>query len=262
MINELQLLAGTDIPFPEAQISIHQPTLKEISYIGEDKFFYGCQLLKFSKDILNTEDKNRLSDYADFDILMQIIMGRKSGEKIIKDSIDNMFYILQLLFPNYEISLADKEIVIAREEEKHILNRDNFDAFKKILNEIFLLKYDKNSGDYNPQGSLSKRIAEKFKKRHQQLAKLQGDGKKIALYSRYVSILAVGEKKDINELMQYTIYQISDEYKRFCLKEEYDFYVKAKLQGAEKIKEPEDWMQDMYDDKSKKSSASSQKLVF
>lgn len=260
MINELQLLAGTDIPFPEAQISIHQPTLKEISYIGEDRFFYGCQLLKFSKDILNDEDKNRLSNYADFDILMQIILGNKNGEKVIKDSVDNMFYILQLLFPGYEINLTDKEIVIARDEEKHFLNKINFGAFKKIVSEIFLLKNDKNSADYNPQGSLSKRIADKFKKRHQQLAQLKGDGKKIALYSRYVSILAVGQKKDINDLMQYTIYQISDEYRRFCLKTEYDFYVQAKMQGAENIKEPEDWMQDMYDEKPKSSAP--QKLVF
>ena len=261
MINELQLLAGTDIPFPEAQISIHQPTLKEISYIGEDKFFYGSQLLKFSKDILNTEDKNRLSNYADFDILMQIVLdGKKNNEKIIKESVDNMIYILQLLFPNYEIKITDKEIVIAKEDEKHFLNKENFDAFKKIVNEIFLLKHDKNNGDYNPQGNLSKRIAEKFRKRHQQLAKLKGDGKKIAIYSRYVSILAVGEQKDINDLMQYTIYQISDEYKRFCLKTEYDFFIRAKLQGVKDIKEPEDWMQDMYDEKPKSSAP--QKLVF
>jgi len=49
MINDLLLLSGNDIPFVEAQISIHQPTLKEISFIGEDIFFIGCEFLNFSK---------------------------------------------------------------------------------------------------------------------------------------------------------------------------------------------------------------------
>lgn len=33
-LDELLLLSGNDIPFIEAQITIHQPTLKEIAYIG------------------------------------------------------------------------------------------------------------------------------------------------------------------------------------------------------------------------------------
>ena len=49
MLNDLLLLSGTDIPFQQAQISIHQPTIKEISFIGEEAFFIGCALLNFSK---------------------------------------------------------------------------------------------------------------------------------------------------------------------------------------------------------------------
>ena len=49
MLNDLLLLSGTDIPFQKAQISIHQPTIKEISFIGEEAFFIGCELLNFSK---------------------------------------------------------------------------------------------------------------------------------------------------------------------------------------------------------------------
>ena len=39
MLNDLLLLSGNDIPFEQAQISIHQPTIKEIAYIGEENFF-------------------------------------------------------------------------------------------------------------------------------------------------------------------------------------------------------------------------------
>ena len=51
MLNELLLLSGNDIPFSEAQVTIHQPTIKEIAYVGEDSFYTGCEFLRFSKTI-------------------------------------------------------------------------------------------------------------------------------------------------------------------------------------------------------------------
>ena len=42
MLNKLLLLSKSDIPFEQARLIIHQPTLKEISYIGESSFFSGC----------------------------------------------------------------------------------------------------------------------------------------------------------------------------------------------------------------------------
>jgi len=34
MIDTLLLLSGNDVPFIKAGISIHQPSLKEIAYVG------------------------------------------------------------------------------------------------------------------------------------------------------------------------------------------------------------------------------------
>ena len=62
MTNELLLLSGNDIPFIGAQVIIHQPTLKEIAYIGENNFFIGCGFLDFSKKLLTDLDKDRLSN--------------------------------------------------------------------------------------------------------------------------------------------------------------------------------------------------------
>ena len=52
MIDYLVTLSKNDVPFVEANLIIHQPTIKEIAYIGEEVFFTGCQLLNFSKDDL------------------------------------------------------------------------------------------------------------------------------------------------------------------------------------------------------------------
>ena len=60
MLNELLLLSGNDIPFEEAKISIHQPTIKEIAYIGEENFFTGCEFLRFSKDNLHPKPRKAM----------------------------------------------------------------------------------------------------------------------------------------------------------------------------------------------------------
>ena len=62
MENDLLLLSGNDIPFYGAQVSIHQPTIKEIAYIGEEAFYTGCEFLRFSKDKLTEEDRNSLEN--------------------------------------------------------------------------------------------------------------------------------------------------------------------------------------------------------
>jgi hypothetical protein len=49
LIGDLLLLSGNDIPFPEARVTIHQPTLKEISMVGEKDFFIALQFLCLHK---------------------------------------------------------------------------------------------------------------------------------------------------------------------------------------------------------------------
>ena len=99
---------------------------------------------------------------------------------------------------------------------------------------------------YNAQGELAKKIAEKFKKRNQKLATLQQKPEKVAIFSRYISILTVGEHKDMNSFMKYTVYQLLDEFQRFELKSAYDANLKARLAGVKDMKDPEDWMKDIH----------------
>ena len=41
----LALMTGNDIPIPECQLVLHQPTIKEIAFLGETDFFIGVQTL-------------------------------------------------------------------------------------------------------------------------------------------------------------------------------------------------------------------------
>lgn len=242
MDNGLLLLSGNDIPFIEAQITIHQPTIKEIAYIGEEAFFTGCELINFSKNILPEQDKVNLEDKTNFDILIAILRERNAVMQRNRNCVE---MVLALIFPWYTIDIINDAIVLEKEEERHLINNDNFETFKTIFNMMFSFSKDE-SRDYNPSGEVAKRIAEKLKQRHQKLAELKEGKQKIDILSRYVSILAVGEHKDMNSLLNLSVYQLFDEFERFKLKMSYDIYFQAKMAGAKDLKEVEDWMKDIH----------------
>ena len=240
MINELLLLSGNEIPFAQARVSIHQPRINEIAFIGEEAFHLGVQFLNFSKDS-SSVDKNVLKDKSDFEIFMAIANNKES-----KKLKTNALLVLSLLFPDYNISFSLEGIFFEKDNFKTGITSFNFDSFKEILSDMFCLKkrdQDALKGGYNPADDRAKKIAEKLNK-----AKNRGKPKeeKIAIFNRYVSILAVGLKKDMNELMDYTVYQLYDEYHRFKLKQDFDMYIKMKLAGASDIEEVEDWMKDIH----------------
>ena len=242
MDNDLLLLSGNDIPFIEAQITIHQPTIKEIAYIGEEIFFTGCELINFSKNILPEEDKVNLENKTNFDILIAILRERNAVMQKNRNCVE---MVLALIFPYYTIEISNDSIILEKDEESYSINNDNFESFKLIFNQMFSFSREETR-DYNPSGDLAKKIAEKLKKRHQKLAELKQEKKKIDILSRYVSILAVGEHKDLNSLLNLSVYQLFDEFERFKLKMSYDIYIQAKMAGAKDLKEVEDWMKDIH----------------
>ena len=245
MNNDLLLLSKNDIPFTQARVNIHQPTLREISFIGEESFHIGCQFLNFSIDKLSSEDKSHLIDKTDFEVFMSVMNSKEKA----RYKVDALL-VLTLLFPDYHIKLEIDKIILEAKENlfSSSINQLNFDAFKEILVSMFCLNdTEQKEGSYNPADQYAAKIAEKLKKRQSQLAKEKGvDLKKVSIYSRYVSILAVGEQKDINELMDYSVYQLRAEFKRFQKKQEFDFYIQAKMAGAKDLEDVDNWMDEIH----------------
>ena len=238
MIDNLLLLSGNDLPFPEAAITIHHPTLREIAYVGEDNFFNGYQLLNISKNLLTDEDKSNLDDLTNFDILIAILGERNA---VMQKNRNCTQMVLMLLFPEYEIILKKDVIILKKEnEEEHFLNSNNFEEFQNILRQMF--SFGDTSGvpqDFNPDGPMAARIAEKLKKRHQTLAE-KNSNDNFDIIGRYISVLSVGLSIDIKTFMDYTIYQLFDQIKRYELKIGYDLYIQGQLAGVQDAKEPED----------------------
>ena len=90
---DLALMTGVDIPIIEYQTAIHQPTIKEISMIGDDEFFTGIQILTIDANKIVSED----IQINNFQLLTEIL----SQDKNKKNTLIN---VLTLLFPSFSLA--------------------------------------------------------------------------------------------------------------------------------------------------------------
>ena len=241
MLTEILLLSKNDIPFIEAKVVIHPPTLKEIAYIGEENFYLGCELLNFSKDNLKEQDKIGLENRTDFDILMSVVEQNQVSQTCLMS-------ILALIFPTYRIQMGGGVIVLMDDNGVQYIRAEHFEPLKKIIRQMFCLdRKDAADGDYNPGNEAARKMAERFKKARQKKAEMRGeDTGKINILSRYASILSVGLNMNINDLMELTVYQLFDMFERFELKVSFDYYIQAKMAGAKDLEEADNWMKDIH----------------
>ena len=65
-MDKMQLMTGVDIPIPELQVALHQPSIIEISYMGEQKYFSALSTVCFNKDIILAQNQQSqgISDLA------------------------------------------------------------------------------------------------------------------------------------------------------------------------------------------------------
>lgn len=244
MWNDLLYLSGNDIPFAAARINITQPKIKDIALLGENNFYAGIEFLKFDKDILSDEDKIKLENHSNFDVLIAIM---NEQNITIQQQKIQLTMVLALLFPLHSIEIKSDCISLEKDNEEFRIDRTNFEEFKSIIKHMFCLDGEDSNDDYNPSGAMAKQIAEKLKKRRQKISQAKdGDNKRISILEKYVSILTVGEQKDMNSILNYTVYQLFDELKRYQLKLAWDINLQARMAGAQDLKDAEDWMKDLH----------------
>ena len=158
--------------------------------------------------------------------------------------------VLALLFPDYQIKFTEQEIVLFNQNNSARINAVNYDIFKNIIITMFDLSDTEIAGGYNPSDNRASKIAEKLRKGKEKIAQIKGktskEETKVAILSRYISILSVGLQKNKNSFNNYTVFQLKDEFNRFYKKQSFDMYVKAKLAGAQDLEEVDNWMENIH----------------
>lgn len=237
----LALMCGTDIPVPELQTTIHQPTIKEISYIGEQEFFIGLQTLSINKNML-AQGNSVLENTTNFQIFMTIMKEQETKDK--KDAVINLF---QLIFPGSQIMFTPMSIILNKEGTQNLIDENNFDVLQEIIKEIFCV----NSGPmdqttFNPADERAREIAEKLMRGRQRVAEQKGENNSSA-FGRYLSILTIGlNAMPLSEAMNLTMYQMYDLVERYTLYLNWDLDIRTRLAGGKPDSKPDDWMKNIH----------------
>lgn len=241
MDKRLALMCGTDIPVPECQIVIHQPRLKEISYIGETDFFTGIQYLCLNKSMF-VKDESALEDISNFQIFMTIMSEKEAIEK--KKAVQQVF---TLIFPDYKVFLTPRSITISQGQETFLIDENNFEYLQAALSDICCLKtgpMDQQS--FNPHDAKAREIAEKLMRGRQRVAAQKGETN-VSIFTQYLSILTVGlGSMSLKDLSDLTMYQLYDLVERYMLYVNWDMDVRCRLAGGKPDSQPDNWMKNIH----------------
>lgn len=236
------LICGIDLPIPECQLVVHQPTISEIAFIGEADFFIGVQALCLYKSMF-VEDKTLSDDITNFQIFMTIMMDKESKKQ--KNAV-NM--VLKLCFPEYKVLITPNSLIFNKEGQSGIIvDEKNFEPLQDILRKIFCMKdgpMDQQA--FNPGNAKAQEIAKKLMRGRDRIAAERG-GSNSSVFSQYISILTVGlSSMSMQDLTKLTMFQLYDLIDRYNLYVKWDLDIRARLAGAKPKEESDNWMKNIH----------------
>lgn len=243
-MNHLALMTGVDLPVVELQLQLHQPRIKEISYLGEKEFFAGLGCLCVDKNLIQ-QDKTLLEKSTNFQIFMAIMKEPQENQKK-----QQALAALNLFFPQCKLFLTPRSLVLMEGEQSHVIDESNFEVIQQLLRTVCCL--DRNQEglpEYNPKGKKAQEIAEKLMKGRQRIAeqKAKEDGHGGSMFAQYISIITVGiASMSLNDTLELTVYQIYDLMERYSKYVNWDIDIRSRLAGAKADSPPESWMENIH----------------
>lgn len=247
----LALMTGVDIPIPELQLVLHQPTIKEISMLGEKDFFIALQFLCLHKNNY-IKDEFLLQQVTNFDIFMEVL-NDKNVVNELENTLDlktSIISLLTLLFGDYQVLFTPQSLILKLNNNKEVsvlIDRTNFDILQEQLRKVFCLNTNVlgEQGAFNPKGAKAREIAEKLMRGRQRVAAQKGDTNE-SVFVRYLSVLSVGMPMDLTKLIELTVYQIYDLIERYGLLLDWDIDLKVRLAGGTPDSQAESFMKNIH----------------
>src|SRR5574344_2521059 len=246
-IDSLTLISGIDVPIPEIGVNIHQPTIREIAYIGEKSFYEAAQTIIIQKeDFINglenitQEDKTALSLMSNFEIFLKLVEANPLSSTKVQ-------MLLSLLFPDFNSSIEERFIFLlnSKEQKSILINDSTFEILQEVITTILCLQSGNTKEEFNPQGDRAREIAEKIKRGRERAARLKGEKKQQSNFlSKYISGLGIGTNTlNIHNVLDLTLYQLLNQLERYGLYTQYNISIQAKMAGAKDV-EDVDWLKD------------------
>ena len=237
----LALMAGIDIPIPECQLILHQPTIKEIAYLGEEDFFTGIQYICIQKNMV-IQDESLLSTTSNFQIFMMVMQ-----EAALKEKKSCVIAVLSILFPEYQVVFTPRSLILSKEGENLMIDETNFESLQQVISKIFCLQ-NSDKSSFNPGSAKAKEIANKLMKARQRVAQQKAaEGGEGSALSQYISTITVGiGSMSLADCLNLTMYQLYDLMERYSLFINWDIDLKSRLAGAKPEKPVDNWMKQIH----------------
>lgn len=241
----LALMCGTDIPIPECQIILHQPTLSEIALIGEQDFFTAINTICVNRMMI-AQGETLLANISNFQIFMTIMNEQQTAEK--KEAVVQLF---QLIFPKYKVTFLPRGRGIALTEigggTLASIDESNFDFLQNVIRDVFCVNSGpQGSSAFNPADEQARKIAEKLMRGRQRVAAQSGESQS-SILSQYLSTLTVGlGSMSLHDCMNLTLYQLFDLIERYALYVDWDIDIRSRLAGAKPETKPDNWMKNIH----------------
>lgn len=234
-------MCGLDLPFPPLGLTIHQPTIKEIGYIGEKDFFVGMQCLCINKNMF-LQDKEVLSNTNNFQIFMTVI-----SQEETRDKKNATIQVLSLLFPGYKVAFTPKSLILNKDTQLVTIDENNFESIQDIFNLIFCTKTGPmDQQNFNPANDKAREIAQKLMRGRERVAAQNGTAN-ASIFSQYISMLTVGlQSMSLQDLTNLTMFQLYDLVERYSLYMNWDIDIRSRLAGGKPDKPPDNWMKNIH----------------
>lgn len=253
-IDKLTLITGVDIPVVELKANVHQPTIKEIAIIGEEKFYKYLGVIDIGKEssikaieasaiqneLLELDlVKSALENMSDFEILMQVLSEEQDAQMGFET-------ILMLILPGYSFCFEERFILGVNPKTGNItIDETNFPVLREVMKTMFCLKAVKGE-EFNPQGDKAKAIAEKIKKGRERVRASKGvSQEKTYILANYISSLGIGTNAlNILNAVDLTVYQLFNQMERYGLYVRHGYAIKATMAGSKDV-EMIDWLKSL-----------------
>lgn len=237
MIDTLALMTGIDVPIPELQLILHQPTCKEIAYAGRESYLLGAQCLCLDKSNF-FQDKSLSQDISTFQIFMTIM-----ADENMRDKKKDVINALQLLFPQYSVKFLPRSLGLfdLNTKEMKTIDEQNFEILQEYIKDVLCIS--KTKEDFNPQSDKAKEIADKIKRGRQRIAAQKAADNSGDSFTQYLSVITVAiPSMSLQEAANLTLFQLRDLVERYSMYNAWEIDIRSRLAGAKVDKEPEDWM--------------------
>lgn len=236
----LALMTGVDIPIPELQLTVHQPTIREISMVGEQEFFIGIQVLCVNKNMY-IQDESLLATTTNFQIFMAMMTEKEAADK--KEAV---IQVLSLILPKFKVVFTPRSMMFSQGEETVIIDEGNFEKLQEILSQQFCIK-GSDQEQFNPQSQKAREIAQKLMKARQKVAAIKASENSSSMFAQYLSTLTIGiNSMSLKDCMELTMYQLYDLIERYSLYINWDIDIRSRMAGAKVDKPVENWMKQIH----------------